>query len=77
MRGRFWKGWTIRRIFYAGAGAMIMVMSVLDQQWVGVAMGAYFTAMGLFAFGCAAGQCAGSACEPDRLPEAKTGSNPM
>jgi hypothetical protein len=30
----------------------------MSQQWFGVVFGGYFASMGLFAFGCAAGNCA-------------------
>ena len=30
------------------------------HQWVGALLGAYFASMGLFAFGCAAGNCFGT-----------------
>ncbi len=29
----------------------------MGQQWYAIAIGVYFAAMGLFAFGCAAGNC--------------------
>jgi hypothetical protein len=38
-------------------GTYIIVQSVLEQQWIGILLGGYFAAMGLFAFGCAAGNC--------------------
>ena len=57
--------------------------SALTQEWVGVVFGGYFAAMGVFAFGCAAGNCYGGKCAVDpgkntamtlqevELPEAK------
>jgi hypothetical protein len=39
-------------------GIAVIVQSVMSKQWFGVAFGGYFTSMGLFAFGCAAGNCA-------------------
>jgi len=38
-------------------GAYIIVQSIKDDHWIGIAIGGYFAAMGLFAFGCAAGYC--------------------
>jgi len=29
----------------------------MAQEWIGTFIGIYFASMGLFAFGCAAGQC--------------------
>ncbi|MGE3823060.1 MAG: hypothetical protein AB7G44_02460 [Bacteroidia bacterium] len=30
----------------------------MDKQWFGVFFGGYFASMGIFSFGCAAGNCA-------------------
>ena len=53
--------WTFRRALYLLGGVFIIVQSILNSQWIGVVFGGYFTAMGLFAFGCAAGSCSVSA----------------
>lgn len=37
----------------------------MSRQWFGVAFGSYFAAMGLFAFGCASGNCFGGNCETE------------
>lgn len=49
-------------------GITFIIQSVLSQQWFGVAFGGYFASMGLFAFGCAAGNCYGGNCvtEPEQ-----------
>jgi hypothetical protein len=65
MKERIFTGWNIQRGFYFLAGIGIVVMSIADRQWIGVAMGTYFAAMGLFAFGCAAGNCYGGSCKND------------
>jgi hypothetical protein len=57
MKQRILTGWNFARILYLLAGIMILIQSVADRQWMGVALGAYFVAMGLFAVGCAAGNC--------------------
>ncbi|MEO7174807.1 MAG: hypothetical protein ABIV51_03135 [Saprospiraceae bacterium] len=49
--------WTFTRLLYLGLGTAIMINSAMNQQWIGVLFGAYFASMGLFAFGCAAGNC--------------------
>ncbi len=56
-------GWNVQRIFYLLAGTGIMVSSIIDGQWIGMLLGGYFTAMGFFGFGCAAGNCCGGACD--------------
>ena len=57
IKDRLLYGWTFQRGFYLLAGLIMGVISVLNQEWIGVAVGAYFASMGLFAFGCAGGQC--------------------
>ena len=57
MKG-FLSGWTFRRVLYLGLGTLLIVQSIVNSMWIGVLFGAYFAAMGLFAFGCAGGQCA-------------------
>lgn len=57
MKDRILYGWTFQRGFYLVAGLLMIIISALNQEWVGVAVGSYFGAMGLFAFGCAGGQC--------------------
>jgi hypothetical protein len=50
-------GWTFRRLIYLLIGIFILVQSVWKAQWFGILAGGYFASMGLFAFGCAAGNC--------------------
>lgn len=50
-------GWNFQRGFYLIAGLGMIIISILDQQWVGAAIGGYFAAMGVFGFGCAGGHC--------------------
>ena len=61
MKQRIFSNWTLRRSLYLVLGIVVMVQSVMTEQWFGLAFGAYFASMGLFAFGCAGGQCYGSA----------------
>lgn len=65
MKDRILTGWNIQRVFYLIAGVGLIVMSISDQQWIGALMGGYFAAMGIFAFGCASGNCCGGACDTD------------
>jgi len=53
----FFAGWTWSRFFYFLIGGLIFVQSLLVMEWLGIVVGGYFTAMGLFGFGCASGQC--------------------
>ncbi len=62
MKDRIMTGWSYRRVFYILAGGGLIVLSIPDRQWLGVVMGIYFIAMGVFAFGCAGGNCTGGAC---------------
>jgi presenilin-like A22 family membrane protease len=66
MKERILSGWTFVRVLYVVIGSFVIVHSIIEKQWAGVAVGAYFAAMGLFAFGCAAGNCfvGNSAAEP-------------
>jgi len=54
---RIFSNWTITRAIYLGMGIFIMIQAVQSQQWFGLLFGGYFASMGLFAFGCAAGNC--------------------
>jgi hypothetical protein len=58
MKQRILTNWTFARALFLVVGITVIVQSVLSQQWFGVFFGGYFASMGLFAFGCAAGNCA-------------------
>ena len=66
-------GWNLVRALYTAMGSMVIVQSIVEKQWIGIAFGGYFAAMGLFAFGCAAGNCFGGNCnnEPEQKPNMK------
>lgn len=57
MKDRLFKGWTLIRVFYLAMGLIIAIHSAISMEWMGAILGAYFASMGLFAFGCAGGQC--------------------
>lgn len=57
MKQRVFSNWTFLRWMYLIIGVLLLVPSFLEGQWLGVVLGSYFAAMGLFAFGCAAGSC--------------------
>jgi hypothetical protein len=57
MKERILKGWTFIRALYLLMGVLMIVYSIKEKMWAGILFGSYFASMGLFAFGCAAGQC--------------------
>lgn len=57
MKKRILSNWTFIRLLYFSVGIALIVQSILNHQWVGVAFGSYLASMGLFAFGCASGNC--------------------
>ena len=62
MKNRILTNWTFMRALYLLMGIAVIIQSVKSQQWFGILIGAYFASMGLFAFGCAAGNCYGGNC---------------
>lgn len=62
MKQRILTGWTFARALYTILGIAIIVQSLIQREWFGVPLGAYFASMGIFAFGCAAGACFGGSC---------------
>jgi hypothetical protein len=57
MRERIVTNWTLTRAFFLIMGLVVIIQSIIVQHWFGVIFGSYFASMGLFAFGCAAGNC--------------------
>ena len=51
MKERILSNWSLIRVFYVIIGGTLIIQSVLSNQWIGVLVGAYFAAMGVFAFG--------------------------
>jgi hypothetical protein len=72
MKQRILTNWTFMRALYLLMGIAVIVQSVMSQQWFGVAFGGYFASMGLFAFGCAAGNCYSGNCVPKPLQKFNT-----
>lgn len=73
MKRRILTGWNFRRLLYVALGIAVIAESVSPREWMGILLGGYFAAMGLFAFGCASGNCYGGACNTpmlDRMREA-------
>ena len=65
MKERILKGWTMTRVVYLLLGSALVWQSIAETQWIGVVLGGYFAAMGVFAFGCATGNCYGGQCSTD------------
>ncbi|HMP28713.1 MAG TPA: hypothetical protein PKD85_03885 [Saprospiraceae bacterium] len=59
MKERILSNWTFVRGFYLVIGLAVLAQSIVSQHWMGLLVGGYFASMGLFAFGCAAGNCYG------------------
>ncbi len=57
LKTRLFTGWNFSRFLYLGLGTAFIINSLYTQQWLGVVIGGYFASMGLFAFGCAGGNC--------------------
>ncbi len=68
MRKRILTGWTVQRAIYGLVGLAIIAQAIKDKEWVWLLPGAYFAAMGIFAFGCASGNCFGGSCYVDTKP---------
>jgi len=66
MKERILNGWNFRRALYLILGGMIIIQSITQHEWLGILLGGYFAAMGIFAFGCAAANCFGGSCYTDR-----------
>ena len=60
MKNRILTGWNVQRVLFLLMGSAIIVQSASSEQWSGLLFGGYIASMGLFAFGCAGGNCYGS-----------------
>ena len=63
MKERILTNWTLIRAAYLIIGAWVIVQSALEGEWIGIALGAWPAAMGLFGLGCAGGTCSTGTCE--------------
>ena len=57
IRDRLLTGWNFTRIAYTAVGLYIVFQAFADKQWSFLPLGLYFASMGVFAFGCAGGNC--------------------
>ncbi|AEA44845.1 hypothetical protein Fluta_2866 [Fluviicola taffensis DSM 16823] len=72
MKERILKNWTLTRALFLVLGTIIIIQSILSQQWFGILFGSYFASMGLFSFGCAAGNCYGGSCAVETKKSSET-----
>ena len=63
MLNRIFTGWTFTRAAYLLIGTWVIVQSAIEGQWIGIVLGAWPTAMGLFGLACAGGNCSTGTCE--------------
>ena len=75
IKNRIWYGWNIRRVLFIVLGSAILIQSLGEHQWIGVMIGGYFTAMGIFSFGCAAGNCVAGECKCEPTQKSSTAIN--
>jgi fucose permease len=54
---RFFLPWTVTRILFLFVGGSIFYPAAIEKLWVGIIFGLYFIGSGLFAWGCAGGNC--------------------
>ena len=62
MKKRILTNWSFIRVLYLVMGTIIIVQSIMSNEWLGIILGGYLASMGLFAFGCASGNCFGGKC---------------
>ena len=72
MKERILTNWTFMRALYLLMGIAVIVQAVMSQQWFGILIGGYFASMGLFAFGCAAGNCYRGNCATETQQKSNT-----
>ena len=67
MMKRITTGWTWIRAAYLGIGLLVILQSAFEGQWLGIILGTWPAAMGLFGLACAGGSCATGSCsaKPD------------
>lgn len=63
MKQRLLTGWNLIRILYLIIGISVIGQSSAQHHWLGIILGVYLSAMGLFAFGCASGNCYQGNCD--------------
>lgn len=73
MKERILKGWHFRRAVYLALGLAVIVFAIQQHDWMVGLIGGYFSAMAIFSFGCASGNCFAGGCSvskhPSKIPE--------
>jgi len=63
MLKRIATGWTWIRAAYFLIGTFVIVQSAFEGEWIGILLGAWPAAMGLFGLACAGRNCSTGTCE--------------
>jgi hypothetical protein len=72
LKTRLVSGWNFQRALYLVMGTFVLFQGIENNQWAAMAFGGYFAAMGLFAFGCAAGNCGMPSSTKNKAVDATT-----
>ena len=62
MKDRILTSWTFVSVLYLLMGFFVISKSAMSHQWIGILFGGYFASIGLFALGCASGNCFAGIC---------------
>jgi hypothetical protein len=54
---RFFLPWTLTRVLFLLIGFSVIYQSIIDQLWIALFFGGYLFFKGIFALGCAGGNC--------------------
>lgn len=63
MKSRILNGWNFQRALFVIMGLLVLIQCATQGEWMGILLGAYFASIGIFALGCAGGNCFGNACK--------------
>lgn len=63
MKERIFKNWNLMRVLYVLIGGYTATAAFMDQEWLIGTVGLIFAGMGVFAMGCAGGNCFSKSCE--------------
>lgn len=63
MKNRITTGWTWTRGIFLLIGSWMIIQAALEGEWLGIVLGAWLAAMGVFGLGCASGNCYNGNCE--------------
>jgi hypothetical protein len=66
MKERVLTGWNFSRVLFLLMGIAFIISSIIEFDGIGLTAGIYFSLMGIFALGCASGNCYGGQCTTDK-----------